>query len=136
MLHRLCIITAQEGARMLLAKNRNYRLVFSASAISNLGDGVSALALPWLATLLTRAAMLVAVNASHMAGLTVLVLHAQEVLGLSAVGTGFLMTAGAVGGVLGGLLAPQICKRLGLRGSMIFGLIAFCVNYILFVLTG
>jgi hypothetical protein len=27
---------------MLLAKNRNYRMVFSASAISNLGDGVSA----------------------------------------------------------------------------------------------
>lgn len=86
--------------------------------------------------ILQLALMLGAVNASHMAGLTVLVLYAQEVLGLTAVGTGFLMTAGAVGGVLGGLLAPQICARLGLRGSMIFGLIAFCVNYILFVITG
>jgi hypothetical protein len=49
-----------EEASVLLARNRNFRLVFSASAISNLGDGVSALALPWLATLLTRDAFLIA----------------------------------------------------------------------------
>jgi len=86
--------------------------------------------------ILRLAVMLGAVNASHMAGLTVLVLYAQEVLRLDAVGTGFLMTAGAVGGVLGGLLAPRICRRIGLRASMIFGLVAFCVNYALFVYTG
>ena len=39
---------------MLLARNRNFRLLFSASAVSNLGDGISALAFPWLATLITR----------------------------------------------------------------------------------
>ncbi len=44
----------------LLAKNRNYRLLFSASAISNLGDGVSALAFPWLASLITRDPFLIA----------------------------------------------------------------------------
>ena len=38
---------------MLLTRNRNFRLLFSASAITNLGDGISALAFPWLATLLT-----------------------------------------------------------------------------------
>ena len=38
----------------LLQTNRNFRLHFSASVISNLGDGVSLLAFPWLATLLTR----------------------------------------------------------------------------------
>ncbi|MBI1220234.1 MAG: MFS transporter [Rhodobacteraceae bacterium] len=38
----------------LLRRNRNYRLLLSATAISSLGDGVSALAFPWLATLLTR----------------------------------------------------------------------------------
>ncbi len=43
----------------LIAANRNYRLVFSASVVSNLGDGVSALAFPWLATLLTRDALLI-----------------------------------------------------------------------------
>lgn len=44
----------------LLARNRNFRLHFTASAISNLGDGVSTLALPWLATLLTRDPVLIA----------------------------------------------------------------------------
>ncbi|MEM9550389.1 MAG: MFS transporter [Pseudomonadota bacterium] len=38
---------------------RNYRYLFSASAISNLGDGVSALAFPWLATLITRDPVLI-----------------------------------------------------------------------------
>ena len=44
----------------LLRTNKNYRLLFSASAVSNLGDGVSALALPWLASLITRDPMLIA----------------------------------------------------------------------------
>ena len=44
----------------LLPTNKNYRLLFSASAVSNLGDGVSALALPWLASLITRDPMLIA----------------------------------------------------------------------------
>ncbi len=47
----------------LLAQNRSFRLLFSASAISNLGDGVSALAFPWLATLITRDPALIAVVA-------------------------------------------------------------------------
>ena len=41
----------------------NYRLLFSSSAISNLGDGVSALAFPWLATLITRDPILIAMVA-------------------------------------------------------------------------
>ncbi|MEM7302237.1 MAG: MFS transporter [Pseudomonadota bacterium] len=47
----------------LLRSNRNYRLLFSASAISNLGDGISALAFPWLATLITRDPFLIALVA-------------------------------------------------------------------------
>ena len=43
----------------LLLKNRNYRLHFSAAAVSNLGDGVSSLAFPWLATLITRDPLLI-----------------------------------------------------------------------------
>ena len=39
---------------MLLARNRNFRLFFASAGISNLGDGISALAFPWLATLITR----------------------------------------------------------------------------------
>lgn len=37
-----------------LWKNRNFRLVFGATAISNLGDGVAMVAYPWLATMLSR----------------------------------------------------------------------------------
>jgi hypothetical protein len=39
---------------MLLTTNRDFRLLFSGAAISNLGDGISLLALPWHATLITR----------------------------------------------------------------------------------
>lgn len=46
-----------------LAANRSYRFLFSASAISNLGDGISALAFPWLASLLTRDPFLIAMVA-------------------------------------------------------------------------
>ncbi len=38
----------------LLWSNRNYRLLLSGGAAANLGDGVAAVAMPWLATLLTR----------------------------------------------------------------------------------
>jgi len=38
----------------LLWSNRNYRLLLSGGAVTNLGDGVAAVAMPWLATLLTR----------------------------------------------------------------------------------
>jgi len=41
-------------AALLLIRNRNYRLLFGAGALTNLGDGLVALALPWLATLMTR----------------------------------------------------------------------------------
>lgn len=49
---------------MLLSRNRNFRLFFSATAISNLGDGISALALPWLATLITRDPFLIGLIAA------------------------------------------------------------------------
>ncbi|WP_394198954.1 MFS transporter [Litoreibacter albidus] len=48
----------------LFAANRNYRLLFSATAVSNLGDGISALAFPWLATLITRDPLLIAAAAA------------------------------------------------------------------------
>ena len=44
----------------LLVANRSYRLLFSATAVSNLGDGIAALAFPWLATLITRDPVLIA----------------------------------------------------------------------------
>jgi MFS family permease len=41
-------------AAPLLIRNRNYRLLFSAGTLTNLGDGLVVLALPWLATLMTQ----------------------------------------------------------------------------------
>ncbi|WP_435260117.1 MFS transporter [Thioclava sp. FR2] len=51
-------------AAPLLVRNRNYRLLFAAGALTNLGDGMVALALPWLATLLTRDPMAIATVAA------------------------------------------------------------------------
>lgn len=41
-------------AASLLARNRNFRLLFGAGTMTNLGDGLVVLALPWLATLMTQ----------------------------------------------------------------------------------
>jgi MFS family permease len=51
-------------ATALLLRNRNYRLLFSAGALTNLGDGMVALALPWLATLVTRDPLAIAAVAA------------------------------------------------------------------------
>lgn len=68
--------------------------------------------------ILQLALILGGLNAAHMAGFTVLVLYSQEVLGLGAVGHGMLLTAGAAGGVLGGLLCPWIATRVGATRSL------------------
>ena len=46
-------------AAALLVRNRNYRLLFAAGALTNLGDGFIVLALPWLATLMTHDPILI-----------------------------------------------------------------------------
>lgn len=51
-------------AQTLILRNRNYRLLFSAGVMTNLGDGVVALALPWLATMLTRDPLAIAAVAA------------------------------------------------------------------------
>ena len=72
---------------------------------------------------------------------TVLILFSQDVLGLNAAEHGLLLTAGAVGGVTGGLLCPIISARLGgthcvhlalLLSSTAFLMIAFA-NSVLWV---
>lgn len=47
----------------LLRTNRDYRLLFSASAVSNLADGISMVAIPWLGTLLTSDPLLISMIA-------------------------------------------------------------------------
>ncbi|MDF3363189.1 MFS transporter [Sulfitobacter sp. Ks41] len=47
-------------SKALIISNRNYRLLLSASSVSNLGDGIAMVALPWLATMLTSDPLFIA----------------------------------------------------------------------------
>lgn len=85
--------------------------------------------------ILQLAIMLGVLNALAIMAVTILVLYAQEVLGLSAFDYGFLLTAGAAGGVLGGLLCPAIAARLGAGRSLFVALAIFPLPYALIFLT-
>jgi MFS family permease len=52
------------------------------------------------------------------AGNAILVLYAQELLGLGSAGFGFLLAAGAVGSVLGTVLAARLAERVGRRYAL------------------
>jgi len=75
--------------------------------------------------ILRLALMLGAVNAVFIGGMTILVLYAQEVMGLSATGYGVLLTFGAMGGVVGGLCSPALVARLGMRLGLLVALGCF-----------
>ncbi|SDO11129.1 Transmembrane secretion effector [Lutimaribacter pacificus] len=86
--------------------------------------------------ILRLAVMLGAINAVFVGGMTILVLYAQEILGLSAAGYGLLLTVGATGGVLGGLASPWIARRIGMRASLIAALGVFALVHALLALSG
>ncbi len=85
--------------------------------------------------ILQLAIMLGILNALHMATLTVLVLFSQEILGLSAAGHGILLTAGAAGGVVGGLLCPRISERVGGKTSLWLALLLMALPFVVIALT-
>jgi len=105
---------------------------------ADLKEGVAWL---WKHPLLRSLAIILGLlNAMLSLSLAAFVLFVQEVLGLSAAQFGLLTTAGAVGGILGSLLASKASKKLGggntltltLIGSGITtGLIGFASNAIL-----
>jgi MFS family permease len=84
--------------------------------------------------LLRALALLVAgVNLVAAAQVAVMVLFAQERLGLGSVGFGLLLTGSAVGGALGSVVAPWLSRRLGpvpvmLGGFVVSGLATFGVG--------
>ncbi len=59
------------------------------------------------------------INLGFTAGVSVLVLHAQDNLSLDEVGFGLLLASAAVGGVSGAQLAPRVIHRLGRRASVL-----------------
>ena len=90
--------------------------------------------LRWLAShrvLRATAAMVAVVNLLAMAGSAVMVLFAQERLGLDAIGFGLLLGGSAVGGVLGSLVAARAAGVFGtarvIVGTMILSALAFLV---------
>ena len=88
--------------------------------------------LRWLAAhrvLRATAAMVAVVNLLAAGGGAVMVLFAQELLGLDAVGFGLLLSGSAVGGVLGSLVAARSVAVVGTArivvGTMIVSALAF-----------
>jgi MFS family permease len=65
------------------------------------------------------AVMVGLLNLASMAGLAILVLFAQEELGLGSVGYGLLLTGHGVGGVLGALVATRLSRRLGTAALLV-----------------
>ena len=68
-------------------------------------------------------ALVAGVNIVSTAFDAIMVLFAQERLGLGSVGFGLLLTGSAVGGVVGGVVAPRLSRRLGPVGVMTGGVI-------------
>ena len=86
-------------------------------------------------TILRLAVMLGLINGFSIMMLTVLVLFSQDVLGLNAVGHGVLLTAGAAGGVVGGIFGPHAVKFLGIRRAIWVAMLLFPVPFVMITLT-
>ncbi len=67
---------------------------------------------------------------AHAMIFTLFVLYSSKVLGLSDRVFGFLLAAGAVGGVFGGLLAGRLAERFTTARAMIGGLLAVAGGYV------
>jgi MFS family permease len=81
----------------------------------------------------TMAIVLGVMNAMVMMALSTYVLFVQEILGLEAASFGVLLSAGAVGGVVGSVLASKISARIG-PGASLFTTIA--LSAVGFAVTG
>ena len=91
----------------------------------------------WERPILRRLALsLGVINGLYTLALVVLVLLAQERLGLSASGYGILLAVGAGGGVLGGVLCPRIVARIGAQNSLTLALGAFPLPFLIIALSG
>ncbi len=78
---------------------------------TEIGEGLRWL---WNHRLLRALAVILGImNAMSTAATATFVLFVQEVLTLDATQFGILLTAGAIGGVLGSQLAPNVTKRIG-----------------------
>jgi MFS family permease len=84
-------------------------------------------------TIFRLAVMLGIINAISTMAVTILILFSQDIMGLSAIGHGVLLTAGAAGGVVGGIAGPHVVARIGGQRSV---LLALCLMPLPFVVIG
>ncbi|MGI9623229.1 MAG: MFS transporter [Acidimicrobiales bacterium] len=96
-------------------------------------DGIAWL---WRHDLLRILAILLAVtNFAGNAGLSILVLFAQDDLGLGDLGFGLLLTAGAAGGLAGSLAASRIHNRFGPGPTMLTAYVVIATALLLIAFT-
>jgi MFS family permease len=77
--------------------------------------------LRWLAAHRLLRSLAVVVSVWHLVwagGNAILVLYAQELLGLGSAGYGMLLAAGAVGSIVGSVIAPRLAALLGRRRAL------------------
>lgn len=66
---------------------------------------------------------------------SVMVLYAQDSLHLTSFGYGALLSALAFGGLLGGLAAPWILRRAGVRRGLLLSVLGFCLSTAVLIFT-
>jgi MFS family permease len=94
--------------------------------------------LRWLwsnAPVRTLAILITVFNVTFGAAFSVWVLYALERLGLSEVGFGLLMTAGALGGLVGTALYGTLERRFGYATLLRVGLVVECLTHLVLALT-
>lgn len=69
-------------------------------------------------------------NVTLTAGMSILVLYARDRLGMSEAGFGFLLSASAVGGVFGALLAPRLQARASASLLLRAGLVVETLTHV------
>ncbi len=67
-------------------------------------------------------------NLGFTAGVSVLVLHAQDNLSLDEIGFGLLLVSGAVGGISGAQVAPSVIHRVGRTPSVLASVVAIAAG--------
>lgn len=87
------------------------------------------------AVIFRLALMLGLMNGAGMLVMSMLVLYAQEILGLGPVGYGLLLSAGAAGGVMGGLIGPRIIARIGRQAGVMVPLAVMPLGYAIYALS-
>ena len=81
------------------------------------------------------ALVLAAYNFLYQVIWAVMVLFAQDALGLGPVGYGALLSALALGGLAGGFAAPWIIARIGVRHSLLLSVAGFCLSTSVLIFT-